>query len=78
MKKKIAYIITLVVVSTTAFFIGKNQTETKVVIPESYVNTESYDFYNNYVDMREVCDFDATETGLYIHLTNGEYYYWER
>lgn len=82
MKKKIAYIITLAVVSTAAFLFGKSQTEitteTVEVVPEGYINMQSDEFFNNYIDMREVTDFEATETGLCIYLENGDGYYWER
>ena len=47
-------------------------------IPDNYINMESEEFHENFIDMREVCDFEATETGLAIYLQNGEWYYWER
>ena len=30
------------------------------------------------INMNDVVDFDATETGLMIYLENGDCYYWER
>lgn len=36
------------------------------------------EFYNNYVDMRKVTDFTATENGLQIYLDDSSGYYWER
>ena len=33
---------------------------------------------NNYIDMRQVTDFESTETGLYLYLEDGSGYYWER
>lgn len=47
-------------------------------IPENYINMESEEFHENFIDMREVVDFSATEKGLAIYLENGEWYYWER
>ena len=47
-------------------------------IPENYINMESEEFHENFIDMREVVDFKATETGLMIYLENGDGYYWER
>lgn len=44
----------------------------------AYVDTRSEDFQNNFVDMRKVTDYSATDTGLYIYLENGSGYYWER
>ena len=42
------------------------------------LNPNSQEFFNNYVDMREVIDFEATETGLYLYTQDGSGYYWER
>ena len=44
----------------------------------AYVDTESEDSQNNFVDMRKVTDYNATDTGLYIYLEDGTGYYWER
>ena len=43
----------------------------------AYVDTGS-EFQNNFVDMRKVTDYSATDTGLYIYLEDGTGYYWER
>ena len=32
----------------------------------------------NYLDMRTVTDFEATETGLMLYTQDGSGYYWER
>lgn len=69
---------------TVAVLNPKTETKTvtveKVVevVPDNYVDTTSYDFYNNYLDMRQVVDFEATETGLLLHTKDGSGYYWER
>ena len=44
----------------------------------AYVDTGSEDFQNNFVDIRKVTDYNATNTSLYIYLENGSGYYWER
>lgn len=36
------------------------------------------EFYNNYIDMRQVTDFETSENGLYLYLDDGSGYYWER
>lgn len=38
--------------------------------------TEEYK--NNFVDMRQVTDYTATENGLQLYLVDGNGYYWER
>lgn len=48
------------------------------VIPDNYINTTSYDFYNNYIDMCKVIDFSTTENGLYLYTQDGNGYYWEK
>ena len=53
-------------------------TETLEVIPDGYINTNSEEFYNNYVNMNDVVDFEATETGLMLHFSDGTGYWWER
>ncbi|WP_270707707.1 hypothetical protein [Clostridium fessum] len=44
----------------------------------AYVDTGSEEFQNNFIDMRKVTDYSATNTGLYIYLEDGSGYYWER
>ena len=39
---------------------------------------KSEDFYNYYVDMRQVTDFIATDDGLLLYLDDGSGYYLER
>lgn len=71
-----------------AYLLGTTQAETitdikkveKVVevVPDRYIDTTSEEFYNNYIDMRTVTDFKATETGLQLYTANGDGYYWEK
>jgi len=48
------------------------------VVPDGYIDTTSAEFYNNYVDMRQVVDFTSTENGLQLYTADGSGYYWER
>lgn len=65
MKRKIAYIIVIVVAIATAFLIGA-----KTAPPTQ----NSKDM----LDMRTVTDFKATDTGLTLYTKDGNGYYWER
>lgn len=89
MKKRIIYVLITAVISSATFLIGTTQTRPQTStagtvkeiikeIPEGYINTKTQNFINNYIDMREISDFTATETGLTIYLKNGNYYHWER
>lgn len=48
------------------------------VIPDEYIDSTSEDFYNNYVDMRSVVDFETDNNGLLLHFIDGSGYYFER
>lgn len=65
MKRKIAYIIVMVVAIATAFLIG-----TKTAPPTQ----NSKDM----LDMHTVTDFKATDTDLTLYTKDGDGYYWER
>ena len=47
---------------------------------ENSINKNSIEFRNNYIDMREVTDFQISEdgNGITLYTENGEGYYWER
>lgn len=47
------------------------------VVPEGYINAESEEFLDNYVDMRQVVDFVGSEEGLQLYFADGTGYYWE-
>lgn len=47
------------------------------VIPDGYINTESEEFFDHYVDMRQVVDFEVSEDGLQLYYGDGSGYYWE-
>lgn len=78
MKKKLLLVALFATTTISAYFLGTTQSETTETIPDSYINTESEEFFNNYVDMRTVSDFKATENGLMLYTVDGNGYYWER
>lgn len=43
-----------------------------------YVHIRINELHENWVDMRQVIDFEVTEKGLQLYLTNNENYYWEK
>ena len=75
-------------IMVSAYWLGTTQAETitevktveKVVevVPSGYIDTTSDEFYNNFVDMRQVTDYTATNDGLQLYLEDGNGYYWER
>lgn len=81
MKKKIkttVIIVTIGIMLVCAYLLGTTQTRTVETVPDNYIDTSSYDFYNNYVDMRQVTDFISNDEGLQLNLLDGNGYYWER
>lgn len=86
--KAIGTIGAITILLLTAYLLGTTHAETitevkeveKVVevVPDGYINTTTDEFYNNYIDMRNVTDFETSENGLYLHLDDGSGYYWER
>ena len=89
MKKSIKTIGIIAVMAVTAvgsFYLGTTQAETitdiqtitEIVVPDGYIDANSEEFYNNFVDMRKVTDYAATDSGLMIYLNDGNGYYWER
>lgn len=45
---------------------------------EKFVKISIEDFHNDYINMNDIVDFEATETGLMIYTSSGDSYYWER
>ena len=86
--KTIGVIGTMGVTIVCAYLLGTTQAETKTevqtvteirdVIPDGYIDTNSNEFYDNYVDMRDVIGYSADDEGLQLYLDNGNGYYWER
>lgn len=48
------------------------------VVPDGYIDSESADFQENYIDMRTVIDFEANEDGLQLYFMDGTGYWLER
>ena len=44
----------------------------------SVMDSISEEFKNNYVDMRNVTDFETDGNGLQLYCNDGNGYYWER
>ena len=84
MKKKIIVATLFIATTISAYFVGTTQTETETVtetlevIPDGYINTKSEEFQNDYINMNDVVDFEATDSGLMLHFSDGTGYYWER
>lgn len=71
--KKVLLTLVFVVSIIISFMCGKAASVQEM--PDNYINTESEEFFNNYVDMREVVDFEATETGIMLYTSDGSGYY---
>ena len=80
MKKKVLSIVLVTVVALSSFMFGavQKEKEMEVVIAEKYIDKTTYEFFNNYVDMREIDDFYATEEGLSLYMDDGNWYEWYR
>ena len=80
MKKKLLMTALFSMVAISSFMFGAIQKEKEMneVITERYIDKTSYEFFNNYVDMRKVVDFAATEEGLSIYTNDGNWYEWCR
>ena len=92
--KTIGTIATIAVIAAGSFHLGTTQAESvtevqtvteikeieKVVevVPDGYIDMNTEEFYDNYVDMRQVVDFTTTEYGLQLYFDDGSGYYWER
>ncbi len=86
--KVIGIIATIGIILACAYLLGTTQaetiikvqtvTETKEVIPGGYINMDAAVFRDNYIDMREVVDFEASDDGLQLYFENGSGYWLER
>lgn len=86
--KTIRIIGAMIILLCGAYLLGTTQAKTitvekeieKVVeiVPDGYIDMRSNEFYDNFVDMRQVTDFKATGNGLELYLIDGNGYYWER
>ena len=74
--KKLLLATAFVVVAISFYMLGASQRE--IEIPSNYIDMNSEEFYNNFIDMREVWDFRATEDSFFLCLRNGDGYFWTR
>lgn len=82
--KTIGAIATVGVIALGSYLLGTTQAEpvteiktvTEEVIPDGYIDTNSIDFRENYVDMRKVTYFEVVD-GLQLYYADGSGYYWE-
>lgn len=90
MKKSIkttVIITTMGIMLVLAYWLGTTQAETitevqtvtevKEIVPDGYIDINSAEFQDNFVDMRTVVDFSTTEYGLQLYFEDGTGYYWE-
>ena len=78
MKKKILITTLFAVAMIGSFTLGKTQAKIVEIVPNNYIDTTSDDFFNNYIDMRTVSDFEASDNGLLLYTNDGNGYYWGR
>ena len=89
MKKSIKTIVTIATIGimlVCAYLFGTTQAETVMeiktvektveVVPDGYIDTNSEEFQENYVDMRKVVYWEAVD-GLQLYYEDGSGYYWE-
>lgn len=86
--KRALYIITLLAIGAGVYFTGAigagstievaGRTESQVEsIPEGFIDMNSDEFKENYIDLRTVTGYSGTETGLMLYTDNGCGYYLE-
>lgn len=76
--KTIGIIAAIGIMLVCAYLLGATQARTDETVPDTYIDMNSPDFYDNYVDMRQVTDFISNDKGLQLYLLDGSGYYWER
>ena len=84
--KTIATVATVEIMLVCAYLSGTTQAKTVTeiqevertveVVPDGYLDTNSEEFQENYVDMRKVVYWEAVD-GLQLYYEDGSGYYWE-
>lgn len=82
----IGTIATIGIMLAYAYLLGTTNSETVTeikeiektveVVPDGYIDTNSEEFQENYVDMRKVVYWEAVD-GLQLYYEDGSGYYWE-
>jgi hypothetical protein len=85
--KTIGIITIMGIMVICAYLLGTTQAKTVTavkeiektveVVPDGYININSKEFRENYVDMREVTYFETSNYGLQLYCADGSGYYWE-
>lgn len=86
--KKIGTIGTMTILLFGAYLLGATHAKAETivketekiveVVPSNYIDTQSEDFYNNFIDMRQVADFTISGDSLQLYFKDGSGYYWEK
>lgn len=85
--KTIGAIVTVGIMLVCAYLLGTTQSETvteiqtvtevKEVVPDGYIDTNSEEFQDNYVDMRQVTYWEVSDDGLQLYYEDGSGYWLE-
>lgn len=85
--KRIGTIVAMGIMLVLAYWLGTTQAETvtevqtvtevREIVPNDYIDINSAEFQDNFVNMRTVVDFSTTEYGLQLYFEDGTGYYWE-
>lgn len=91
--KTIGFIATIGILLVSSYLLGTMQAETITeiqtvtetreiekpveVVPDGFIDTRPEEFQDNYIDMRSVVDFDASEYGLQLYCEDGTGYWLE-
>lgn len=76
--RAIGIITSITVMLICAYLAGTAKAYETNVIPDTYIDTKSTEFVDNYIDMRNVCGFSVNENGLQLYFNDGTGYYWEK
>lgn len=86
--KTIGIVVTVGIIALGSYLLGTTQAKTVTeiktvtevkeveVVPDGYIDTNSDEFLDNYVDMRKVMYWEAND-GLQLYYEDGSGYYWE-
>ena len=85
--KRALYIITLLTVGAFAYCIGVIDGTEEIgsvvienemdIVPDGFIDIESEEFKENYIDYRTVTGYSGTDTGLQLYTSDGNGFYIE-